>query len=91
MVDLDRVREAGIRIGADPLGGASVAYWGEIAERHGIRLESQIAPGVEQFDGDELTRTRWLPHYLPHWSSRPASAARARVRAGSADRRIDHG
>lgn len=29
---------AGVRIGADPLGGASVAYWGEIAERHGLDL-----------------------------------------------------
>ncbi len=27
-----------MRIGADPLGGASVAYWGEIAERHGLDL-----------------------------------------------------
>jgi phosphoglucomutase len=27
-----------VRIGADPLGGASVAYWGEIADRHGIDL-----------------------------------------------------
>ncbi len=38
VVDLPRIREAGVRIGADPLGGASVAYWGEIAERHGIDL-----------------------------------------------------
>jgi phosphoglucomutase len=38
VVDLSRIKEAGVRIGADPLGGASVAYWGEIAERHGIDL-----------------------------------------------------
>jgi phosphoglucomutase len=38
VVDLAAVREAGVRIGADPLGGASVAYWGEIAERHGLDL-----------------------------------------------------
>jgi phosphoglucomutase len=38
VVDLDRVREAGVRIGADPLGGASVAYWAEIAERHRLDL-----------------------------------------------------
>jgi phosphoglucomutase len=37
-VDLAAVRSAGVRIGADPLGGASVAYWGEIAERHGLDL-----------------------------------------------------
>jgi len=38
VVDLAAVKEAGIRIGADPLGGASVAYWGEIADRHGLDL-----------------------------------------------------
>ncbi len=38
VVDLDRVREAGVRIGADPLGGASVAYWAEIADRHRLDL-----------------------------------------------------
>ena len=37
-VDLDAVRTAGVRIGADPLGGASVDYWGVIAERHGLDL-----------------------------------------------------
>lgn len=39
VLDLEAVREAGVRIGADPLGGASVHYWGEIAERHGLALE----------------------------------------------------
>jgi phosphoglucomutase len=38
VVDLPRIREAGVRIGADPLGGASVGYWGEIAERHNLDL-----------------------------------------------------
>ncbi|MEV5754502.1 phosphoglucomutase (alpha-D-glucose-1,6-bisphosphate-dependent) [Actinoallomurus sp. NPDC052308] len=38
VLDLDAVREAGVRIGADPLGGASVAYWGEIADRHRLDL-----------------------------------------------------
>jgi phosphoglucomutase len=38
VIDLGKVKEAGIRIGADPLGGASVAYWGEIADRHGLDL-----------------------------------------------------
>ncbi|MGP3962574.1 phosphoglucomutase (alpha-D-glucose-1,6-bisphosphate-dependent) [Nonomuraea sp. 3N208] len=38
VLDLDAIRSAGVRIGADPLGGASVAYWGEIAERHGLDL-----------------------------------------------------
>ena len=38
VVDLDAVRAAGVRIGADPLGGASVAYWGEIGARYGLDL-----------------------------------------------------
>ncbi len=38
VVDLDLVSKAGIRIGADPLGGASVAYWGEIADRYKLDL-----------------------------------------------------
>ncbi|MEV8415618.1 phosphoglucomutase (alpha-D-glucose-1,6-bisphosphate-dependent) [Streptomyces niveus] len=38
VLNLDAVRDAGIRIGADPLGGASVGYWGRIAERHRLDL-----------------------------------------------------
>jgi phosphoglucomutase len=38
VVDLARIKEAGVRIGADPLGGAAVHYWGEIADRHGLDL-----------------------------------------------------
>jgi len=38
VVDIAAIREAGVRIGADPLGGASVAYWGEIADRHRLDL-----------------------------------------------------
>jgi phosphoglucomutase len=37
-IDLDAIRGAGVRIGADPLGGASVGYWGEIGERYGLDL-----------------------------------------------------
>ena len=38
VVDLAAIKDAGVRIGADPLGGASVHYWGEIADRHGLDL-----------------------------------------------------
>ena len=38
VVDLAAIRTAGVRIGADPLGGASVAYWGEIGDRYGLDL-----------------------------------------------------
>jgi phosphoglucomutase len=37
-LDLDAVRDAGLRIAADPLGGASVGYWGRIAETHRLDL-----------------------------------------------------
>ncbi|GAA1049145.1 phosphoglucomutase (alpha-D-glucose-1,6-bisphosphate-dependent) [Arthrobacter russicus] len=38
VLDLDAIRAAGVRIGADPMGGASVDYWGEISERHHLDL-----------------------------------------------------
>lgn len=34
---------------------------------------------VDDFDGDTLDTEVWLPHYLPHWSSRASSAATWRV------------
>ncbi|AZH79861.1 MULTISPECIES: phosphoglucomutase (alpha-D-glucose-1,6-bisphosphate-dependent) [Microbacterium] len=39
IIDLDAIREAGVRIGADPLGGASVEYWALIAEMHDLDLD----------------------------------------------------
>jgi phosphoglucomutase len=38
VIDLDAVREAKISLGVDPLGGASVHYWGGIAERYKLDL-----------------------------------------------------
>ncbi len=38
VVDLHAIRAEGVRIGADPLGGASVDYWAAIAERHQLDL-----------------------------------------------------
>ena len=35
-IDVDAIRAAGVRIGADPLGGASVAYWAAIRDRLGL-------------------------------------------------------
>ncbi|MDT7645905.1 MAG: phosphoglucomutase [Pseudonocardiales bacterium] len=46
MVDLDAIRGAGVRIGADPLGGASVAYWGAIAERYKLDM-TVVNPAVD--------------------------------------------
>jgi len=38
VIDMAAIRAARVRIGADPLGGASVAYWSEIAERYELEL-----------------------------------------------------
>ncbi|GAA2531959.1 phosphoglucomutase (alpha-D-glucose-1,6-bisphosphate-dependent) [Mycolicibacterium diernhoferi] len=38
VVNLHAIRAQGVRIGADPLGGASVDYWGAIAETHNLDL-----------------------------------------------------
>ena len=46
VVDMAAIRAAGIRIGADPLGGASVAYWGEIGARYGLDL-TVVNPEVD--------------------------------------------
>jgi phosphoglucomutase len=46
VLELDAVREAGVRIGADPLGGASVAYWERIAEVHRLDL-TVVNPHVD--------------------------------------------
>jgi len=46
VVDLAAIKAAGVRIGADPLGGASVAYWGEIGDRYGLDL-TVVNPAVD--------------------------------------------
>ena len=38
VIDLDAIRGASVKLGVDPLGGAGVAYWGEIADRHALPL-----------------------------------------------------
>ncbi|MGV1078319.1 MAG: phosphoglucomutase (alpha-D-glucose-1,6-bisphosphate-dependent) [Candidatus Nanopelagicales bacterium] len=47
VVNLDAVRDAGVRIGADPLGGASVNYWGAIADRYNLDL-TVVNPNVDR-------------------------------------------
>ncbi|NMN95915.1 phosphoglucomutase (alpha-D-glucose-1,6-bisphosphate-dependent) [Antrihabitans stalactiti] len=46
VLNLDAIRGAGISIGADPLGGASVHYWGEIGDRHDLDL-TVVNPTVD--------------------------------------------
>ena len=38
VIDLEAIRASGLRLGVDPLGGASVAYWPAIADRYGLDL-----------------------------------------------------
>ncbi|SDT38666.1 phosphoglucomutase (alpha-D-glucose-1,6-bisphosphate-dependent) [Microlunatus soli] len=45
-VDLEAIKNAGVRIGADPLGGASVEYWGRIGDQYGLDL-TVVNPEVD--------------------------------------------
>ncbi|KQP56832.1 phosphoglucomutase (alpha-D-glucose-1,6-bisphosphate-dependent) [Agreia sp. Leaf283] len=46
IIDMEAIKKSGIRIGADPLGGASVNYWQAIRERYGIDL-TVVNPEVD--------------------------------------------
>jgi phosphoglucomutase len=46
VVDIEAIRRAGVRIGADPLGGAAVDYWAEIGEMHDLDL-TVVNPEVD--------------------------------------------
>ncbi len=46
VIDIDAIRNAGLRLGADPLGGASIAYWSRIAEHYRLQV-SIVNPAVD--------------------------------------------
>jgi phosphoglucomutase len=46
VIDFEVIRSAGLKIGVDPLGGASVAYWKPIAERYGLDI-TIVNPNVD--------------------------------------------
>ena len=46
VLDMDAISQSKVSIGADPMGGASVEYWGEIADRYGLNL-SVVNPNVD--------------------------------------------
>jgi phosphoglucomutase len=46
IIDIAAIKKAGVRIGADPLGGASVEYWALIAEHYGLDL-TVVNPDVD--------------------------------------------
>jgi phosphoglucomutase len=61
VVDLEAVRSSGLRIGVDPMGGASVAYWAAIGERHGLDVtvvNTRVDPtfGFMTYDWDGKIR-----------------------------------
>lgn len=39
IIDLDTIRAAGLKLGADALGGSGLAYWGSIAEMYGLDID----------------------------------------------------
>jgi phosphoglucomutase len=81
VIDLEAIRASGLRLGADPLGGASLAYWFAIAERHKIDLvvvSDAIDPTFSfvPLDWDGKTRMD---------SSSPWAMSRLRQMAGDFD------
>lgn len=46
VLDMDAIAQSGMRIGADPMGGAGVAYWAPIAEHYGLDVEV-VNPSVD--------------------------------------------
>ncbi|GAA2097658.1 MULTISPECIES: phosphoglucomutase (alpha-D-glucose-1,6-bisphosphate-dependent) [Brevibacterium] len=61
VVDIAAIRDAGLRVGADPMGGASIDYWVEISERFDLDLtvvnpDVDPAWGFMTLDWDERIR-----------------------------------
>ncbi|MEP9394090.1 phosphoglucomutase (alpha-D-glucose-1,6-bisphosphate-dependent) [Gordonia sp. VNQ95] len=48
VIDMEAIRSAGIRIGADPLGGASVGYWAAIGLRYNLPELTVVNPTVDK-------------------------------------------
>ncbi len=57
VIDMEVIRKAGIKMGADPMGGSGIHFWGPLAERYGLDMElvnSSIDPrfAFMTLDGD---------------------------------------
>ena len=46
IIDMDAIRAGGLKIGVDPLGGASVSYWQPIADQYGLNI-TIVNPNVD--------------------------------------------
>ncbi|HEY0373918.1 MAG TPA: phosphoglucomutase, partial [Amnibacterium sp.] len=81
IIDMAAIKASGIRIGADPLGGASVSYWQAIADAYGLDL-TVVNPEVDPawsfmtLDWDEKIRMD---------PSSPSAMASVVARAGQFD------
>ncbi|MBW4042638.1 MAG: alpha-D-glucose phosphate-specific phosphoglucomutase [Acidobacteria bacterium] len=81
IIDIEAIKRSGIRIGADPLGGASVSYWQAIADTYGLDL-TVVNPVVDPawgfmtLDWDEKIRMD---------PSSPSAMASVVARAGDYD------
>ena len=82
VLDLDAIRAAGVRIGADPLGGAAVDYWGAIGERYGLDL-TVVNPEVDP--RWSFMTLDWDGKIRMDCSSPSAMAALVRAMSGDAD------
>jgi len=72
VVDLDAVRDAGLKLGVDPLGGAGVAYWGRIADHYGLDLtvvNTSIDPTFRFMSVDRDGKIRMDPS--SSWTMQP--------------------
>jgi phosphoglucomutase len=64
VIDVDRIRSAGLTLGVDPLGGAGVHYWPAIAERFRLELtitNPRVDPAFAFMDVDWDGRIRMDP------------------------------
>ena len=84
VIDMDVIREAKVRMGVDPLGGAGVHYWGAIAERYRLDLTviSEVVDPTFAFMPYLLTSHAWRqdhngfshqnPGFIEHVASKKA-------------------
>ena len=61
---MDAIRSSGLKLGADPLGGASVEYWEKIAEKYGLNLTVVNPEGRSHLQLHDRRSRRQDPHGL---------------------------